>query len=345
MENMKRVLVWVMMACCVARVSQAKNNGKLYGVAFYNLENLFDTVHNEGKNDYEYLPDGRNKWNTEKYMSKLRNLAQVLSELATDKLPEGAAVIGMSEVEDRGVLEDLLRQSALSDRGYEMVHYEGPDRRGIDCALFYRPDVFKIDSSKLVPYVYLNKDTTHATRGFLVVSGLLADEPVHFIVCHWPSRGAGPESRNWAGAQVRAVKDELLQAHPQCKVIIMGDMNDDPMDASMRLFLGAKREAKGTDAYELYNPWWNTLVVEERGTLCYRGKWNLFDQIVVTGNLLHQKGKKLRYWKNEVFVRDYLFQQEGRYKGYPKRTQAGGVWLNGYSDHLPTIIYLMKKGQ
>ena len=103
MENMKRVLVWVMMACCVAGVSQAKNNGKLYGVAFYNLENLFDTVHNEGKNDYEYLPDGRNKWNTEKYMSKLRNLAQVLSELATDKLPEGAAVIGMSEVEDRGV--------------------------------------------------------------------------------------------------------------------------------------------------------------------------------------------------------------------------------------------------
>jgi len=342
---MKKGLIWLMMVWCVAGVSQAKKNEKLYGVAFYNLENLFDTIHNEGKNDYEYLPDGRNKWNTEKYTAKLANLAQVLGELAADKIPEGPTVIGVSEVEDRRVLDDLLKQPALAGRGYEVIHYEGPDRRGIDCALFYRPDVFKVDSSKLVPYVYLNRDTVHATRGFLVVSGRFAGEPAHFIVCHWPSRGAGPESRNWAGAQVRAVKDELLHANPQCKVIIMGDMNDDPMDASMRLFLGAKREAKKTDAHDLYNPWWNTLAAEGRGTLCYRGKWNLFDQIVVTGNLLGRKKKALRYLGNEVFVRDYLFQQEGKYKGYPKRTQAGGVWLNGYSDHLPTIIYLMKKGQ
>lgn len=341
---MKKAIIGMMVFWVLIGFSHAQKQHKaLYGVAFYNLENLFDTIHNDGKNDYEYLPEGRNKWGTMKYMAKLKNLSRVISELAVDKVPEGPAVIGVSEVEDRCVLEDLLNQPALADRGYKIEHYEGPDHRGIDCALFYNPEFFQVDSSKLVPYVYLNKDTIHATRGFLVVSGNLAGEPVHFIVCHWPSRAAGSECRNWAGAQVRAVKDELVQNNPSCKVIIMGDMNDDPMDKSMSLFLGAKREREEVAVHDLYNPWWNTLEKEKKGTLCYRGRWNLFDQIVFTGNMLNEDCKTLSYWKNEVFMRDYLFQQEGKYKGYPQRTHAGGVWLNGYSDHLPTLIYLMKE--
>ena len=343
---MKRLMFLAVMFLLVGISSYAQERKVvLYGIAFYNQENLFDTIHNEGKNDYEYLPDGRNKWNTEKYMAKLKNMAQVLSELATDKTPDGAAVIGLAEVEDRRVLEDLLKQPALADRGYEIEHYEGPDHRGIDCALFYNPVYFQVDSSKLLPYVYPDNDTIHATRGFWVVSGKMADEHVHFIVNHWPSRAAGSETREWAGAQVKMIKEALVQNDPSCKVIIMGDMNDDPMDKSMRVALGAKRKMEETGPHDLYNPWWDTLEKDRHGTLCYRGKWNLFDQIVFTGNLLNEDQKKLSFWKHEIFVRDYLFQKEGKYKGYPNRTQAGGVWLNGYSDHLPTLIYLLKEVQ
>ena len=126
------------------------------------------------------------------------------------------------------------------------------------------------------------------------------------------------------------------------KVIIMGDMNDDPMDKSMAVALGAKRKTQDTKEHDLYNPWWDTLK-KGNGTLMYDGKWNLFDQIVFTGNLLGNDRSTLKYYRNEIFRRDYMFQKEGKYKGYPKRTHAGGVWLNGYSDHLPTIIYLIKE--
>lgn len=313
----------------------------LYSVAFYNLENLFDTIHDVGKNDYEYLPDGKNKWNSMKYESKLKNMSEVLSQLSTDKLPMGPAIIGMSEVENRGVLEDLLKQPALSDRGYEIVHYEGPDKRGIDCAFFYNPKLFHLTASKLVPYIYVN-DTVHKTRGFLIASGTIDGEKMHFIVNHWPSRAAASATRERAGEQVRVLKDSLLNEDPAAKIMIMGDMNDDPMDKSMSVALGAKRKVKDVEPHDLYNPWWDVLK-SGTGTLMYRGQWNLFDQIVFTGNLLGNDRSTLKYFKNEIFRRDYMFQKEGQYKGYPKRTSAGGVWLNGYSDHLPTIIYLIKE--
>lgn len=313
----------------------------VYSAAFYNLENLFDTIHDPGKNDFEYLPDGKNKWNAMKYQAKLKNMADVLSKLATDKLPMGPAIIGVSEVENRRVLEDVLKQPALANRGYEIVHYEGEDRRGVDCAFFYNPKLFELEDSKLVPYVYIN-DTVHKTRGFLIASGKMAGEKMHFIVNHWPSRGAASPARERAAEQVRAIKDSLLNLDSAAKIVIMGDMNDDPMDKSMAVVLGAKRKQQEAGLTDLYNPWWDTLK-KGYGTLMYRGKWNLFDQIVFTGNLLGKDRSTLKYFKHEIFRRDFMFQTEGKYKGYPKRTHAGGVWLNGYSDHLPTIIYLIKE--
>ena len=151
-----------------------------------------------GKNDFEYLPNGKNKWNAMKYEAKLKNMSEILSQLSTDKLPLGPTIIGMSEVENRRVLEDLLKQPALSDRGYEIVHYEGPDRRGVDCAFFYNPKFFQLTASKLAPYIYENNDTTYKTRGFLIASGILDGEKVHFIVNHWPSRAAASPARERA---------------------------------------------------------------------------------------------------------------------------------------------------
>lgn len=338
---MKKYLFAFFWACLVLAGYAQEQKGTVYGVAFYNLENLFDTKHDEGKKDYEYLPDGRNKWDDKKYQSKLRNMSTVLGSLATDKTPEGAAVIGMAEVENRHVLEDLLKQPALADRGYEIIHYEGPDERGVDCAFFYNPKLYTVTATKLVPYV-LAQPTDRPTRGFLIADGKLAGERVAFIVNHWPSRGAESPARERAGMQVRALKDSLQRLDSKIKIVIMGDMNDDPMDKSMAEALGAKRETKDVKKKDLYNPWWNTLAGGD-GTLKYRGKWNLFDQIVFTSNFLNKRYKKLSYFTHEIFKRDYLIQADGKYKGYPLRTQAGGRWMNGYSDHLPTVVYFIKR--
>ena len=342
----------------------------LYGVAFYNLENLFDTLHDAGKNDYEYLPDGRNKWGKMKYEAKLHNMARVLSELCTDKLPQGPAVIGVSELENHLALEDLLHQPSLAGRGLKYVDVAGPDRRGVECAFIYNPRFFQMERYMHVPYYYapsgrvddplvgfytdeqgevqaytdLKGDTTHITRGFLVMQGLLAGERMFFIVNHWPSRAAGSEARERAGYQVRLLKDALMASHPEAKVMIMGDMNDDPADKSMTTALGCKHQTdKVKKATDLFNPWHETLYKRGQGTLLYQGKWNLFDQIVFSGNLLRTDRTSLKFYKHEIFMRDYLFQQEGKYKGSPLRTHAGGVWLNGYSDHLPTYVYLIKE--
>ena len=342
----------------------------LYGVAFYNLENLFDTLHDAGKNDYEYLPNGTNKWGKMKYEAKLHNMARVLSELCTDKLPQGPAVIGVSELENHMALEDLLHQPSLAGRGLKYVDVAGPDRRGVECAFIYNPRFFQMERYMHVPYYYapsgrvddplvgfytdeqgevqaytdLKGDTTHITRGFLVMQGLLAGERMFFIVNHWPSRAAGSEARERAGYQVRMLKDALMASHPEAKVMIMGDMNDDPADKSMTTALGCKHQTdKVKKATDLFNPWHETLYKRGQGTLLYQGKWNLFDQIVFSGNLLGTDRTSLKFYKHEIFMRDYLFQQEGKYKGSPLRTHAGGVWLNGYSDHLPTYVYLIKE--
>lgn len=345
MKNIVFVLLCLLFCPSVfISLSAQDKKYEVYSLGFYNLENLFDTIHDTGKNDYEYLPDGTNKWGTMRYHNKLKNMATVLNEMSTDMLPMGLAAVGVSEVENRRVLEDLVKHPVLAGRGWDIVHVEGPDVRGVDCALLYNPKLFKPQATKLVPYITEDNDTTYKTRGFLTVSGSMAGERLHIIVNHWPSRYASSPARERAGVLVRAVKDSLLKAEPQSKVVIMGDMNDDPDDKSMKNCLGAKREQSGVKSgADLYNPWWNILRKKGLGTLKYRGKWNLFDQIIVNGNLVGKDRTTLKYLKSEIFSRSYMLQQEGKYKGSPKRTHAGGVWLNGYSDHLPVIIYLVKE--
>lgn len=345
---MKRVLLFLI-GCGLLLTSYAQEKKySMYAVGFYNLENLFDTIHDEGKNDFEYLPNGGGRWNGLKYFAKLKNMSKVLSEMGTDRLPNiGAAVIGVSEVENARALTDLVNQPSLKKRGMQFVHIEGPDRRGVDCALLYNPAFFTPEKTFLKPYVFEPVDTAYKTRGFLTVQGKMAGDPVTFIVCHWPSRFAGSYHRELAGKQVKVLKDSILASSPEMKVMVMGDMNDDPFDPSMAKELSAKRDIEKVGMGDMYNPWWNVLKKQGQGTLLYKGKWNLFDQIVLSPNMLNKKGERdfstLKFFKNEIFMRDYLFQTEGKYKGNVKRTTAGGVWLNGYSDHLPVVIYLLKE--
>ena len=347
---MRRIhlLLFISLLVSVVCVAKGKKQQNIYGIGFYNLENLFDTCHDEGKNDYEYLAEGTNKWTGEKYRCKLQNMSRVLAEMGTDKLPEiGCAAIGVAEVENAKCLTDLCNQPALKARNIQFVHIEGPDQRGVDCALLYNPQLFKVRNVKLVPYIYTRpEDSGRATRGFLVVSGTLAKEHVTIIVNHLPSRGAKSYAREDGGSQLRVVKDSLQKDDPNVKLIIMGDMNDDPQDPSMSKCLGARREISEVEEGGLYNPWWNVLA-SGNGTLQFQGAWNLFDQIILSSNLLNQDGSKefstLKLIDYQIFRRDYLIQQEGEFRGNTLRTSAGGRWLNGFSDHLPTLVYLVKE--
>ena len=346
---MKKHFFAIMLSLLISVSAFAEKKFAVYAVGFYNQENLFDTCHDAGKNDYDFLPNGSYKWDGLKYSHKLRNMARALADMGTDILPQvGCAIIGLSEVENDKVLDDLTAQAPLHARGYKYVHIEGPDRRGIDCALLYNPVLFKVTNSRLVPYMQeLEKDSAFYTRGFLTVSGQLAGEPLTVIVCHWPSRFSGSFYRESAARQVKAIKDSVLKENPACKVLVMGDMNDDPINKSMYNELSAKGNIEEVKDGDMFNPWYNLLVKEGKGTLQYQGSWNLFDQIVMTTNLLNEKGQKdfstLKFWKNQVCRFDYLLQIEGAYKGAPKRTTSGGVWLDGYSDHLPVVVYLVKE--
>ncbi|MBQ8969269.1 MAG: endonuclease/exonuclease/phosphatase family protein [Bacteroidaceae bacterium] len=343
---MRKHILSVLLCLLAVTACTAQKKFGIYPVAFYNLENLFDTVHDEGKNDYEFLPSGSYHWDKNKYENKLKNMARALLDLGTDKVSMGAVIIGVSEVENARALDDLVGQPGMKQRGFRYVHIEGPDKRGVDCALLYNPAVFSIDKYFLQPYVHDPGDDARPTRGFLTVQGRIDGDPLTVIVCHWPSRGATSHYREIGGRQVRQLTDSIRHADPKQRIIVMGDMNDDPDNKSMKI-LGAKRSMDKVKEGDFYNPWWELLRGQGQGTLTYQGAWNLFDQIVLSRNLLDIDGKRdyshLTLISYHIFRRDYLIQQEGRYKGSPKRTTAAGVWLNGYSDHLPTVIYLKKE--
>lgn len=338
------LILAAMLALAIPAVAQKSFN--LYGIGFYNLENLFDTCHDVGKNDYDFLPDGSYKWNKLKYEKKLHNMAYALADLGTDKLSIGCAIIGVSEVENSHALDDLVAQPELAKRGYKYAHVEGADRRGVDCAMLYNPALFTLRDVVLHPYIQeLEKDSAYYTRGFLEVSGVLAGEPLTVIVCHWPSRASGSFYRESAGRQVKVIKDSIMHANKKTKVIVMGDLNDDPHNLSLKE-LGAKGKLEEVGKGDMFNPWWKILD-SGTGTLTYQGNWNLFDQIILSHNLVDTKATRdytnLTYYQCQVQRRDYLLQSEGQYKGSPKRTTASGVWLDGYSDHLPTVVYLIKE--
>ena len=315
---------------------------QVYAAAFYNLENLFDTVQDTSINDLEFTPRGANRWTLGKYQKKQQNMAKVLSRIGKKYCPEGPALIGLCELENRQVLQDLISQPALAGHNYGVVHYDSPDRRGVDVALLYNPKMFKVRNSKALPY-RLERLPEYTTRDILLVTGELAGEEIHVLVNHWPSRygGKSSELREHAAAIAKAAVDSLYGQNPSAKIIIMGDLNDDPVDKSVRIVLDAKKYADQVGKGGLYNTMWQHY---DRGvgSLGYQGKWNLFDQIIVSEPLLSTDRASLSYWKSEIFNPEFLITQEGRYKGYPFRTFAGNVFQNGFSDHFPTLIYLVK---
>lgn len=323
----------------------AGNKGYVvYSVAFYNLENLFDTVDDpDNRGDDEFLPATTYHWTPEKYEKKLDNLARVISQIGRDYCPVGPAVIGVTEVENRQVLEDLVRRPDVASMNLEVIHKESPDRRGIDVALLYNPKLFTVTGYWTKPYRY-EKNPDYVSRDQLWVSGILAGETIYVCVNHWPSRygSKSSELREAAAANVKEVVDSLISRNPLSKLFIMGDLNDDPTDKSARKVLQAKKTSREVKEGGLYNPMWR-LYDKGIGSLAYQGKWSLFDQIILSYPLLGDDYSELRFWKAAVFNKEFLVQEEGPDKGYPFRTFSGNTFVNGYSDHFPVIVYLIRE--
>ena len=347
---MKKLLLTALIALALVQVAAQDRRYNMYGVMFYNLENLFDTINNNGVYDREFSPDGARQWNNEKYWMKQHNLAYTIGQITTQGTPDGPAIIGVSEIENRSVLEDLVRQPEIKNRRYQIVHHDGPDRRGVDVGLLYNPRVFKV-LNVTNQRLSIESNPDFRTRDQLCVTGLLAGEKVSVLVNHWPSRLGGEQQSSYlreaAAAMARRTIDSLLRDDPNQGIIFMGDLNDDPQNRSCAEVLQAKRDIKDVVGNSsVFNPWWKIL---DRGigTLAYRGGWNLFDQIIFNGYFLRNYENKdkptLTFLRAEVLNREWLKTREGDRQGYPMRTYSGGVFLNGYSDHFPTIIYLAKE--
>ncbi|MCM1291335.1 MAG: endonuclease/exonuclease/phosphatase family protein [Prevotella sp.] len=341
--------VALVVLCCLVTPSSvnAKSEGKKYqtfGVAFYNLENLFDTINNNGKYDLEFSPKGKRQWDGHKYWKKLEKLSYAISQMTTPVTPNGPAVIGVSEIENITVLNDLVKQKSIADWNLQVVHHDSPDRRGVDVGLLYNPKQFKL--LKVTNHTLNIPDKPYfKTRDQMCVVGLMGGQRIAIIVNHWPSRYGGQEQssplREAAASLTKSIADSLLNIDPSMAIVVMGDLNDDPSDKSCAQVLNAKKKENEVTKGGFFNPFWQKLD-DGIGSYIYRGGWDLFDQIIVNYNLLPEGASKLKFYKAEVLNKPFLLQTTGQYKGYTLRTYSGGVWMDGYSDHLPTEIYLRK---
>jgi Endonuclease/Exonuclease/phosphatase family len=345
--------IWLILALFIITddlilAQDKKDEYKVAAIGFYNLENLFDTIDSPTTNDVDFLPGGRLVWNTPKYISKQANMAKVISELAVELSPDGVALLGVAEVENAKVLEDLVAQEAIKSRGYKIVHYDSPDERGIDCGLLYNPKYFTVTYSRACPIVLKDAKTGERdfTRDILYVTGLMDGEPLHIMVGHWPSRRGGEAAsapgRAAAALVCRTLADSILAANENAKIVIMGDLNDDPDSKSMTKVLEAKGDTKDVKMGGLYNPMYDHYKNGD-GTMAYRDSWSLFDQVVVSQPFVHKKSGGWQYYKSMVFRRPWLLQSEGQFRGYPFRTYVGDIFINGYSDHLPVYLFFLKK--
>jgi predicted extracellular nuclease len=327
---------------------QAQGDYKVASIGFYNLENLFDTIDSPTTNDTDFLPQGRLLWDTPKYISKQANMAKVISQLATELTPDGVAILGVAEIENSKVLQDLVAQPELKDRNYQIVHYDSPDERGIDCGLLYQPKYFSVTHSAALPVVLQDPKTGESdfTRDILYVAGLFDGEPLHIMVGHWPSRRGGEAGSAWmraAAAQVcRNMADSLRSINPDAKILVMGDLNDDPNNKSLTKVLGAKGDASKVGKNDFYNPMYD-LYKNGNGTMAYRDAWSLFDQVVISKGLVNKQTGGWQMYKAMVYRQPWLLQTEGAFRGYPFRTFVGDIFINGYSDHLPVYLFFLKK--
>jgi predicted extracellular nuclease len=289
-------------------------------IAFYNVENLFDTIDGEN-DDSEFLPGAKSQWNYERYRTKLEHINQVLDNM------DSPALVGMCEVENEQVIKDLITFSSQRN-DYQVIHYESPDARGIDVAFMYDPSIFKVLSSGNLRFHLPGKDQP-STRDIVWAKLLSGRDTLHCLVNHWPSRRGGTEesepNRIKAAETARKYIDSVQQRVPRAKIILMGDLNDHPTDKAP-LIIDEKLDPMITAASGEYG-----------GTHNYKDEWGILDHIFVSPSLSKKKGLKVLKDSGKIHSFDFNMTE---YKGkmVPNRTYAGDKYLGGYSDHLPVSI-------
>lgn len=324
----------------------AQTKVQVVAIGSYNCENLFDTTDDPDKKDEDFTPDGSYGYTGDVYRAKLHNTATVLSRLGTDVTPDGAAVIGLVEIENNTVLEDLVSQKEIAGRHYKYCWHPTPDERGISTAMLYNPKYMTVIASEPIPVPLESLGQRRPTRAILHIYGVLAGDTVHILVNHWPSKSGGEAAsapgRMLAASVNKRFIDSLLNKNPETKVMLMGDLNDEPTSEPIISVLKAKADKSKTGQTELYNPWIR-MYKKGMGTENYRGEWGLLDQIMLTGNMVH-KNSGWTFHKAEIFNRDFLINHIGSYKGLPHRSfTVSHVWDNGYSDHFPVLVYLVRE--
>ena len=341
---------------------------KVHTVAFYNCENLFDTINGENF-DEEYLPE--KGWTLKKYKQKLNNLGRVIPQIGTnDTQKEPPTIIGVCEIENRGVLEDLVKDYQMINIDYGIVHFDSPDKRGIDVGFLYQKKHFKPTSFINIPLLVYRDNTaptkkekekaeaeektddiTEAdkstnrvyTRDILLVTGLLDGEEINVLVNHWPSRSGGEKKsspfREAAGRMNHKITDSIYSKNPNAKIITMGDLNDGTYNKSVKEGIGAKLKKEEVKQFGVYNPF-EEMAIKGNATLFYRDSGDIFDQIMVSETLIKPDYSSFKYWKSGIYNKPFLIETAGRYTGYPKRNNTAEP---GFSDHFPVYVYLIKE--
>ena len=349
MKLLKLGLVLLVFVCVSNVWSQEEKRFKIHTLAFYNLENLFDTINDPLKYD-EASPMMEMKANrSEVYKKKIKNMARVIASIGSDKANNSPAIIGVCEIENREVLVDLVNDPLLLGKDYGIIHFEGPDRRSIDVALLYQKALFKplnSSSHELLIYDSLTRKRVY-TRDQLLVTGKLDGDLIHILVNHWPSRSGGEarsRSKRVSAAQLnKRIIDSIQSVDPYAKIFTMGDLNDDPTNESVKKALKAIKEKEDVPLKGIYNPFEKMFTEKGYGTTAYRDAWSLFDQIMMTQPLLEEDYSSYRFWLAGIYNKAYLTNKRGRYKGYPFRSFADGGYTGGFSDHFPVYVYLIKE--
>lgn len=312
-----------------------KQTPNLHTIGFYNLENLFDIYDDPDTMDDDFTPTGSKKWSLKRYKRKLFKLAKTIAEVGSEGTENPPVLMGIAEVENKEVVEDLLNEASLKSINYGYVHYDSPDERGIDNALLYHKDYFKVLYSEPIALMLYEKDGRRdTTRDILYVKGLLNGEEVHVFVNHWPSRRDGDHATS--SKRIKAAETiidymrniELESVDPN--YIIMGDFNDGPDSESIKKLM---------EASQLYNPM-EKLLTPDRGSANYKRSWLLFDQIIVSHNFFNYEKGTHSFANANIFDEQFLTELKGKFKGTPYRTYVGRKYIGGYSDHFPVYIKL-----
>lgn len=346
-------LIFLLIVLIINTLQAQDKKFQIHTVAFYNVENLFDTIRDVAIYDEEWTPKGAQSWSSKKYNQKVQNLARVIAQIGTDENKNAPTLLGLSEIENKGVIQDLVDSEYLKKLDYGIIHFDSPDKRGIDVGLIYQKKSFTPTSTASIPLYIQDLSKTNKytgkkgvrvyTRDQLLVSGLLDGEEIHIIVNHWPSRSGGEKRsspfREAAAALNKKTIDSLQTINPNAKVITMGDLNDGPYNKSLKKVLGAVGDRNKVEPLGIFNPM-EQMAKQGLGTLAYRDAWDIFDQILVTEPLVQKDYDSYRLWKASIYKKPFMTTSTGPYKGYPLRNANGEV---GFSDHFPVYIYLIKE--